>query len=504
MSTQRLHTDTTLRQQQRLTPLQVQFVRMLEMSAPEMEDEVARALSENPALEAIDATDSATDLSAPTEDGSRFTESAHDMQRADFAGPDEMPDYLDSAFTPSNAGMTTPAISRFDAESAPSVFASGNDFQQEVQNSGETLLEALARQIAELSLSDTDRTAALYIAGSLDGNGYLTRSIEAMADDLAINEGVEISHPHLEQVLKTVQQLDPPGVAAANLRECLLLQVMRKPRTTESITATEILLNHFDLLSKRHFDKIASALDISRPRADEAISLIAHLNPKPGNAYISGSLPEASTHISPDFLVEADANGHITISSLSRLPRLRVEPTFNVESPEGISPRQAEAWRFLRAKRDDARNFIRVVEQRQDTLGRVVEAIVNLQSRFFISEADEDIKPMVLRDIAWITGFDISVVSRATQGKYIATLRGVYPLKKFFNEKLRANDNEDITSNRIIAEIKHAIDGEDKTHPLSDREITARLAAAGYDIARRTVAKYRENLGFPVARLRRN
>ncbi len=495
--------DTSLKLQQRLTPLQVQYVRMLEMTAPEMEDEVARALSEMPALEADDHQERDLRTALPTEDGDDFTESAADVQRADFSNPDDVPDYLESHEQRGAAAAAAPAVTGFGPEYAPASYRSQADYVEPVAtNADETLLEALENQLADEKLRDDDRAAARYIIGSIDENGYLTRSIRALADDLAINEGVYIEPRRMAELLDMVRGFDPPGVGAVDLRDCLLLQLRRRPRSTEQLTALEVVDSYFDLLSKRHFDRIASALEIPRERLDDALELISRLNPKPGSAYAGEGVADTSRHISPDFLVEADADGRLTLTSLSRLPRLRVDQSFESDTAADAGPRSAAALRFIRAKRQDARNFIQIVEQRQNTIGDVVGAIVRLQHRFFITDDDEDIRPMVLRDISEATGYDLSTVSRATQGKYIATARGVYPLKKFFNGKLRPDDDS-LTSNRIISEIRRAIAGEAPDRPLSDREIAARLADAGYDIARRTVAKYRESLGFPVARLRR-
>lgn len=501
MSRQKL--DISQKLQQRLTPLQVQYVRMLEMTAPEMEDEVNRALSEMPALEADDHADGDIPAALPTEDGEAFSESADDIQLADFSNPDDVPDYLRSRTGRDSREAEAPAVTGFGPEDAPASFRAPADYVEPVvANSGETLLEALENQLADEKLSDNDRTAARYIIGSIDENGFLTRSIRALTDDLAINEGIDVAPQRMAELFDMVRGFDPAGVGAVDLRDCLLLQLRRRPRSTEQLTALEVVDNYFDLLSKRHMDRIAAALEIPRERLDAAIRLIGRLNPKPGSVYAGSGVADAPQHISPDFFVEADADGHLTLTSLSRLPRLKVDSSFETDGVAEGGGRNSAALRFIRAKRQDARNFIQIVEQRQTTISDVVAAIVRLQHRFFLTEDDEDIRPMVLRDIAEATGYDLSTVSRATQGKYIATVRGVYPLKKFFNGKLRADDDS-LTTNRIISEIRKAIDGESPDSPLSDREIAARLADAGYDIARRTVAKYRESIGIPVARLRR-
>jgi len=498
----RLSLATEIKQQQRLTPMQVQFVRMLEMTGPEMEDEVQRALDEMPALETVDPE---TEMHVQsTEDGDIFTESDRDMQRADFRSDDDIPEYLEKlpvqSATPAESGNIfepQQGIRRgsFDTTTFPDTAAPA---------AGETLIDALNAQLAELPLSEEDARIASYIIGNIDDNGYMTRSVASLADDLAINESVDASSERITQLWNMVRAMEPAGVGATDLRDCMALQLRRMPRSAESLTALEIIEKHFDLFSKKHFDRIASAMGITRDDIQRALTVISRLNPKPGSALSSSPLEERSRHIVPDFSVEADAAGNLTLTLLNRIPELRIEATFanDASLPQGDGKRFDEARMFIRRKRDDARNFIKVIELRQETLFNVMSAIVKLQHDFFITEADEDIRPMVLRDIAAITGYNLSVISRATQGKYVATLRGIYPLKKFFNEQLREGDDT-VTANRIIAQIKKAISNENPSSPLSDREITAQLAAAGYDIARRTVAKYRESLGFPVARLRK-
>ena len=492
---------TELRQQQRLTPLQVQLVRMLEMTGPEIEDEVQRALDEMPALEAVPPEEGAhADL---TEDGSSFNETDRDLQRADYRSDEDLPDYLAAGGEDRLYGP----VSVFSPRAAydPAIP------EAPVADDTVSLVDYLRRQIAELPLSDTDATIAAYIAGNIDDNGYLTRPVSAIADDLAINEGLETDTAAVKRMVEVVQGLEPAGIGATDLRECLLLQLRRLPRSTARLTAEEVITHYFDLFSKKHFDKISRLTAIEMPRLREAIELITRLNPKPASALAQGGSEGRTRHITPDFFVEHDNDGHLTVSSLNRIPELRVEATFASDDllparPTGASQssrRLEEARVFLRAKRDDARNFIRVLTLRQQTLFNVVSAIVKLQSDFFLSDDDDErLRPMVLRDVAAVTGLNLSVISRATQGKYLATPHGVYPLKKFFNEKISASDDT-LTSGQVMARIKSAIEGEDPSNPLSDREITEMVNEGGFPVARRTVAKYRESLGFPVARLRK-
>ena len=498
------HLTTDLRQTQRLTPLQVQFVRMLEMTGPEAEDEVQRALDEMPALEAVDPHEEpdAPVSDTRTEDGADFTETGEQLARADYSSDDDIPEYLRATSWQSEAGdyAVSSGIRRCHYDS-PLPFP-----EQHVEAEGEGLTDRLMAQVAELDLAGDERRAAEYIVGSIDPNGYMTRSIGAIADDLAINEGIDIAPDRMKQIWEMVRGFDPAGIAATDLRDCFLLQLRRLPRSVESRTAIEIIRDHFDLFTNKHFRRIASRLEVSPEDVQSAVRVISHLDPKPGGGLPDDRLARSMRGISPDFLVEAHYDGTLSVTSLSRIPALRVEASFAEESDaalRGSSQRLEEARAFLKAKRDDARNFIRVVDMRATTLFNVVSAIVRLQRPFFLSEDEEDIRPMVLKDVAAVTGYDLSTISRATQGKYIATLRGIYPLKKFFNERIREADDSVVTANRVMALIRSAVEAEDKRHPVSDRIITERLAAEGLDIARRTVAKYRESMGIPVARLRR-
>ena len=301
-----------------------------------------------------------------------------------------------------------------------------------------------------------------------------------------------------------VRSLDPAGVGATDLRDCLLLQLDRMRRSTEQLTAREIIRDYFDLFSKRHFDKIASALGITRDALDDALAVISRLNPKPGALLAPSGLEDRSRHISPDFLVEPDSDGNLSLTLLNRIPELNVSQTFAEDTPlPPASQREAAAARlFIKSRRDDAQGFIRLISMRQEALYRVMAAIMAVQREFFLTDDPSRLRPMVLRDIAARTGYDLSVVSRATQGKYVATPRGTYPLKMLFNE--RSKDNDDATTSpRISAFLTELVEAEDKAKPLSDEQLTSLLRARGLDIARRTVAKYRERLGFPVARLRK-
>lgn len=463
--------------QQRLTPMQVQFVRMLEMTGPEVEDEVRRAVDENPALEVADP-----DTSRLDEDGEdNFDETAEDMCLADYPNEDETPSYRLEArnYSPDD-----------DYYEPTAVASDGN------------LIESLTEQLAEYDLSEQQLTIAEHIIGNLDDNGYLTRTEMAIADDLAFNVGIDTDVKEVRQVLDIVRSLDPAGVGAIDLRDCLLLQLRRRPTSVDTKTAIEIIAHYFDLFSKKHYDRLASALGISEENLRDAIDLICSLNPKPGGQVGDDIAEERARHIIPDFNVEVDGDT-ITLSLLNNIPDLQIEESFNREWRDLPTMRRSEreAMAFIKQKHDEAAGFIKVLKMRQETLYRVMRAIVHLQHDFFLTDDESLLRPMILKDVAALTDYDLSVISRATAGKYVTTAHGIYPLKFFFNE--RPKEDEDTSSHEILAAIKEIIAGEEKKHPLSDEQITAALTSRGYDIARRTVAKYRERLGFPVARLRK-
>ncbi len=473
-----LRLSTQQKLQQRLTPMQMQFVRLLEMTAPEIEDEVSRTIEEMPALEVVDNAGNHNDAE---NDGEEFNETAEELMRADYRNEDEMPSY------------------RLEAHNR-----SVNDEYNEplAVSDTETLIDTLTAQLAEYNLSPTDMIIADYIIGNLDDNGYMTRDLRAIADDIAIHQGIEPGYDDMKRVWETVRCLDPAGVGAVDLRDCLLLQLRRLPVDDDSQLATEIVSHYFDLFSKKHYERIAAALDISREQLRRAIEIVTQLNPKPGSILDSGKADDNSRQIIPDFAVDVDGDD-ITVTLLNNIPELQIEQTFRQETPiPGSTPRErANASTFIRQKRDEAAGFIKILKMRQETLFRVMSAIVRLQRDFFITGDESLIHPMILKDVAAITGEDLSVISRATASKYVLTRQGVYPLKLFFNE--RPKNDTDTSSHEILATIRDIINREDKRRPLSDELITEKLRRNGLDIARRTVAKYRERLGFPVARLRK-
>ncbi|MDE7469813.1 MAG: RNA polymerase factor sigma-54 [Paramuribaculum sp.] len=468
---QTLTTTQEQRLMQKLSPLQVQYARMLEMTGPEMEEEVRRQLDDNPALEAEDASHDSVEDSGTSGDRATFS---------DYC------DYGDRQ-------------GRHDAIAAVAEIASAD--------SGEpaSLMEYLERQLDELDLTERQKAIAMLIAGNLDANGYMTRRTGEIADDAATQLGIDIEPEEVGEMWQTVRSLDPAGVGAVDLRDCLLLQLdrIKNPDKAEK-TAREMIAHYFDLFAHKNFDRLMSEMGINRQELADAIAAVRSLNPKPGSQIGSNPIEDLSTHVIPDFTVETDGS-KVSLSMPDTLPSLRIEESFDIAdaAPARQTKREREAAAFIRSKRDEAMNFIQAVRMRRKTLYDVMRAIISLQPDFFMSGGDRSqLRPMILKDVAEKTGYDVSVVSRATAGKYVATRTGIHSLKSLFGERPGGADS-DASAAQVISALTEAIENEDPAAPLSDDALVNVLSEKGFDIARRTVAKYRDRAGFPVARLRR-
>lgn len=459
--------------QQRLNIQNVALGRLLEMNMVQFEDEVRRELDDNPALELKNGeTDKETD---------DFNETPEQLQLADYADADDIPYYKLEALN-HEAGGTA-----FDPASV-------------MPDDSDSVLDILLRRLSnETELQPDELNVARYIIGNLDSNGYLTRSLEDIADDMAINEGIEVSRNKLIKAFEAVRALEPAGIGAIDLRDCLLLQLDRLEPTPEVLTAILIIKDNFELFAKKHYDRLGNAVGASASDLERALRLIQSLNPKPA-ASLAGT-PDSSPHIIPDFILDYDAMTELfTVSLSGRQPDLGIEESFSATHQAG-GRGNSEADAFIKKKRDEATSFIKLAEMRGATLLAIAKTIVSKQSAFFASGDPAEIRPMILKDISAVTGLDISIISRAVAGKYILAPHGVYPLKYLFNE--RSSASSDTSSLEILEAIKKLINSEDKSSPLTDQELTEKLQASGYDIARRTVAKYRERLGYPVGRLRK-
>lgn len=470
------------RQTMRLSQQQLRFVKLLECNAVEFDEAVVRELEDNPALTVADGP---SDL--PTDDGRTFEETPDQLLAADYPSREEMP--VGHFGLRSQNGMRPDP--GFNAHSG-----------------AESLIDHLMRQLPERRLPKKIEQAAEFIIGSLDSNGYLRRRPENIADDMAFGPGIDVDIAEIDKALEAVRSLDPPGVGAYDLRDALLLQLKRFPQSEERDDALRIIGDFFQIFSMKHFHILPSRLDVTRERVDRALDLILTLNPKPGAPFDSS--PDAANVIVPDYVVGISDSGQITISLNSFAPELRVEESFEealrqMKANKGVRRRQG--MEFISARAGDARDFIKVVRQRQQTMLSVMTAIVDIQQDYFRSEDVYDMRPMMIKDVAARTGLDISVISRATTNKYVATPAGIFPVRFFFSDSIGDEEGRDgkeaVTNRKIEAAITALIEAEDKKHPLSDENIRTRLAEKGLDVSRRTVAKYRDRLRIPVARLRK-
>src|SRR5690554_248598 len=473
-----------LKQLQRLSPLQMQVIKLIELNNVEVEERIKQELEENPAIETadLDQTKEGDDY----DNNSKNDLSQEDIILGDYISEDDVPDYR---------------INRSAAKSEP-------DFIEFSYYDDKSLHDFLLEQVGLLNLSEDKQVIAEYLIGNIDENGYLQRDLQSISNDLLFQQQMDVTPLQLEDMLYEIQDLDPAGVGARDLKECLLIQLKREKRTEDIILAIQVISNYFDEFSKKHYDKIIRHMNITQEDLKRVIGEIISLNPKPGNT-LGGTIQTTMNNITPDFIVDS-YNNEVTIHlNNSNIPSLQLNRNFSemikgfVDNKSGMSADDKQAMMFMKQKVDSAKWFIDAVKQRQNTLQKTMEAIVSIQYDFFLTEDETMLKPMILKDVANITGFDISTVSRVSNSKYVQTNSGIYPLKFFFSEAMQTTDGEDISSREVKLILKESVESEDPSKPLTDEQLTDVLNKKGYVIARRTVAKYREQLNIPVARLRK-
>ena len=480
--------------QQKLSPQQIQVIKMLEYPSIELEERIREELVENPALE--------IETEVPEEntyDDMRDEErpSADDLELAwigdgdDFEDRDEIPDY--------RLHINNHSVN-------------DSTYRRE-QSNGQDLGEFLLEQLHTLNLSPRERQIGEYLIGNVDSNGYIRREIESLADDFAASQGVAVDDDEINRGLDIIQSLEPCGVGAFDLQECLSIQLVAKRREanhSEEVLnlAINIVDRNFDMLANKQYDAMMRKFNVNRKLLEQTIDLIKHLNPNPGANFGSGADTISQT-ITPDFVVE-NVNGNLFVSlNNGNIPELRISDDFHqmVQDYSGNAKNQTkenkEALQFAKQKIDSARWFIDSIKQRNNTLLQTMQTIVNFQELYFRTGDERNLRPMRLKDVADKVGFDISTISRVSNSKYVETEWGVIPLKYFFSESMSTTDGEEISSKEIKTIIKETIGAEDKKTPITDDTLTEILNQKGYKIARRTVAKYREQLNIPVARLRR-
>ena len=472
--------------QQKLSPAQIQVIKMLEVPTLELEERIRQELEENPALEEgreESETDNEFDDDLNDDGGNN-----DDMDLEEYMVDDDIPDYRLKANNTSK-----------DDKKEDIPFSIGNTFH-------ENLIEQLGLQ----QISEHERLLAEYVIGNIDEEGYLRRTVESMVDDIVFHAGVHTTDEEMMDIVSMIQEFDPPGVGATDLQECLKLQLERKIYNPTLDIALKIVEEYFEEFSKKHYDRIKKGLDIDDDMLRDAAAEIAHLNPKPGNAWGGNLLEKSMTVVVPDFILENDEGKLSVHLNNSNIPELKVSNAYNelfqeyTEKKAEKSKGLKDAVTFAKQKIDSARWFIDAIKQRHETLLTTMKAIVEFQYEFFIEGDDVYLRPMILKDIADITGYDISTVSRVSNSKYIQTEFGVYPVKYFFSESMTNDSGEEVSTREIKKILQECIENENKKKPLNDDALADVLKTKGYNIARRTVAKYREQLNIPVARLRKD
>ncbi len=472
---------------QKLSPQQIQMIKLLEIPTMQLEQRIKSELEENPILEEgkeEEDTDVRDEEEALTEE--------EDKDNDEFS----IEDYLNDEDVPSY---------RLEAQN----YSKGEKREEIPFSVGSTFHEFLEAQLGLRKLDDRQHALAEYLIGNLDEDGYLRRELDAVADDLAFSVNITTTGQELLEILRIIQDFDPVGVGARDLRECLLLQIRaRDQESNEIVTAEKIIRHHFDEFTRKHYDKIRNRLGINEEELKHAVDEILKLNPKPGSAF-SDPLNKSTLVIIPDFILDND-EGELTISLNSKnTPDLKISRTYRemlqsyAKNKEKPSSEQKEAVNFVKQKIDSAKWFIDAIKQRQNTMLVTMNAIIEYQREYFDEGDETQLKPMILKDIAEITGLDISTISRVANSKYIQTHFGIYPLKYFFSEGLQTDDGEEVSSREIKKILQECINNEEKRKPLTDDMLAGILQEKGYHIARRTVAKYREQLNIPVARLRK-
>ncbi|MBU8892936.1 MAG: RNA polymerase factor sigma-54 [Bacteroidales bacterium] len=471
---------------QKLSPQQIQMIKLLEIPTIQLEQRIKKEMEENPVLE-----EGATE--EDLQDGEEeITEDNLDNDLDEFS----LDDYINEEDIPTYK-LSVNNYSKDDKkEDIP--FSTGISFHEHLQN-----------QIGLRHLSEEEEVLALYLIGNLDDDGYLRRNLEAIANDLAFSQNIETDEDELLEILRIVQDLEPVGVGARTLQECLLIQIESKDSEIPEIKLSrKILKYYFNEFTKKHYEKIVTRLNISEEELKTSIDEILKLNPKPGSGF-SDSSGVIQTLV-PDFTLENKENElQLTLNSRN-VPELRLSYTYTEmlqsyshKSKAEKTKSDKEAITFMKQKLDSAKWFIDAIKQRQNTLLLTMNAIIEYQYNYFLEGEESCLRPMILKDIAEKTGLDISTISRVANSKYIQTHFGIYALKYFFSEGLQTDSGEEVSTREIKSILKECIENEEKKKPLTDDKLTEILKGKGYQIARRTVAKYREQLNIPVARLRK-
>ncbi len=468
---------------QRLSPQQIQLMKLIQLPTLAFEQKIQQELEENPALESGKEQDDIFENEDNSQDEERdIIETEFDVD--DYLSDDEIPSYktYSNNYSPDDDDNKVPYVA------------------------GKSFSEHLNSQLHTFRLSEEEEQIADFLIGSIDSTGYIRREIEDIIDDLAFTQSLYTTKEKVINVLKIIQSLDPAGVGASNLRECLLIQMKRKPQKESVIHAIQILDKAFEMFSKKHYEKLKQKFKLSDEQLKQAIEQIEHLNPKPGSSYSSRNQPVSQ--ITPDFTIKVK-NGELELSLNSRnAPQMHISRDYNnmlknYKDNAIKSKEQKKALMFIKQKLDSAKWFIDAIKQRQNTLISTMSCIMDIQKEYFLTGDERNLKPMILKDVAEKIDMDISTVSRVANSKYVDTPYGIILIKDFFSESMKNEKGDDVSTREIKNILQNIINKEDKQKPYTDSRLVNELKEKGYPIARRTVAKYREVLGIPVARLRK-
>ena len=468
-----LKQELGLKQVQKLSPLQIQTIKLIELPIQDLEQRIRKELEENPVLD--DETPESKD-----EDGE---EQPREVSLSDIKEDDSIPDYK-------------LRVNNYGKDERPEY----NTFSVK-----ESFTQSLMEQLGFRNLSEHQHDIAAFIIGSLDEDGYLRRDIDSLVDDLAFRMNIETTPEEVEKMLHIIQEFDPPGIGARDLRECLLIQLKGLKQTPDVINAQRILTDWFQEFSYKHFQKIMTRLNLSQDEMKAAMARIVKLNPSPGGQ-IDDSYNDQAQQIVPDFILSLE-NGELKLTMPRfSIPEIRINKKYAdllMDAANSSERQKKEAATFVKQKMDSAKWFVEALKQRHNTLLSTMQAIIDYQHDYFMDGDESHLKPMVLKDIASKTGFDISTISRVVNSKYIETHFGIFPLKYFFSEGLENQQGEEVSTRELKKVLQDFVDKEDKHKPLTDDELVTLMNEKGYKVARRTIAKYRDQLNIPKARLRK-
>ncbi|MGL4411033.1 MAG: RNA polymerase factor sigma-54 [Bacteroidales bacterium] len=483
MQKQRL--QQTQKQKLTLTPQQVQQIRMFELTTLELEERIIQELEENPILE--EGTESALEEISENFDTQQEGDNS-DISEGEYRNEEDIPDSQQDQYRQQSSDMVN------------------DNFNWSVS---ETLHDYLISQISLKDITESDLAIAEYLIGNIDDDGYLRTDLQSISDELLFKLNIDITIEKLSEILEVIQELEPSGIGARSLHECMMLQLERRRGTEINRIAYSIISNYFEDYVQRRYDKIINKLSIDESMLKMIMDEIQTLTPKPGAPWSSDIYQEKSTAVTPDFIIEED-NGSLTLSmNQENLPELRVSKhysnlveDYNANRSNQTLDRKNEI-QYLNEKLNSAKNFIEMLKTRQTTLMKTMQSIMDIQKAFILSGDEKELRPMTLQNVADICGYDISTISRVSNSKYVQTPFGLFPLKHFFSDSMQNEDGEEISNREIKAIVRELIETENKKTPLTDEKLCNLLHSKGYIIARRTVAKYREQLGIPVARQRK-